>query len=144
MATITAPGIDELILPNHPETRVWLKRRATWGDRNRVQAAAVVSRRETAPGKLETDPDFLADFVVTKALVMIHDWTVTDDSGKKVPISAETLQALDPEDGEFISSEASRRYGGDSAPLATNSEPTSATESNSPPPALFESPTSEN
>ena len=144
-ATITAPGIDELALPNHPETKVWLKRRPLWGDKNLVQCSAIIAKREIAPGVQRTTPEGFADFLVTKALVMIHDWTVTDESGKKAPISAEALQALDPEDGEFISNEARRRFDGDSvAPLVTNSEPTSATESSSPTPESSESPISEN
>lgn len=144
VATVTAPGIDELALPNHPETKVWLKQRPTWGDKNRVQAHATVSRREVAPGKFETDPEGFADWLVIKVLVMLHDWTVTDEAGRKLPISAEALESLDPEDGEFVAAEAGRRYSGDTAPLATNSEPSSATESTSPIPAQSESPDSEN
>lgn len=144
MATITAPGIDELSLPNHPETKVWLKRRPSWGDKNRVEARATVARREVAPGKFRTDPDGFADWLVIKALVMIHDWAVIDESGKTVPVTAEALESLDPEDGEFIAKEAGRRYSGDSVPLASNSEPSSGTESSPQNPEPSESPDSEN
>lgn len=142
MATITTPGIDELSLPNHPETKVWLKRRPNFGDTNLVQCAAIVSRREIGPGKFITDPRGFADFLNAKTVVMIHDWTVTDESGKKAVISAEALGALDPEDGEFVSTEAKKRFDGEpkTVPLADSSEATSDTESSSPTPTPSESP----
>ena len=145
MATITTPGIDELTLPNHPETKVWLKQRPQFGDKNRVEAAAVVARREVAPGKYATNSDDFAHYLSVKVVVMIHDWTVTDESGKRVPIVVEALEALDPEDGEFLSTEAKKRYDGvDTTPLGDSSEPSSITELNSPTPEPFESPASEN
>lgn len=144
MATITTAGIDELKLPNHPETTVWLKRRPNWGDKNKVQVASYLSRKQVGPNEFRSDAPALADFVVTKTLVMIHDWNVTDESGKRVPIVAEALESLDPEDGEFIWNEARKRFDGETdgtaAPLVNSSEPTSATESNPPTPAPSESP----
>ena len=147
MATITTPAIDELTLPNHPETKVWLKQRPQFGDKNRVEAAAVVARREVAPGKYATDSDEFARYLVLRTVVMIHDWTVTDESGKRAPIVIEAVESLDPEDGEFLSIEARKRFEGESktVPLADSSEVTSTTELNSPtlgPSVLLASPNS--
>lgn len=146
MPTITTPGIDELTLPNHPETKVWLKQRPKFGDKNRVEAAAVVARREVGPGKYATDSDDFARYLNLKVVVMIHDWTVTDEAGKRAPIVVEALESLDPEDGEFLSVEAKKRYDGEpkTVPLADSSETTSTTESKSPTPEPSESPASEN
>lgn len=130
MSTITSPGLDELTLPNHPETQIWLKRRPTAGDKNRVDAHAIVARREVAPGRYQTDPDGFAKYLVVKAMVMVHDWTVTDEAGKRVPISVEGYEALDPADGDFLMTEAHKRFeaGTSTSPLVTDSEPSSATE----------------
>lgn len=140
--TITQPGIDELTLPNHPETKVLLKHGAKYGDRNRVQSAAILARRRDGT----TDPAGLAGFIALRTLVMIHDWTVTDESGKKVIPSVEAIDALDAEDGEFLEAEARKRYDGESGshPLVNSSDSTSHTESNSTTPEPSESQTSEN
>lgn len=146
MPTITTAGVDELTLPNHPETKVWLKRRPNWGDQNRVQATALISRKEVGPDRYITDPEGFARFLAVRTLVMIHDWTVSDESGRRVPIAIEALEALDPADGEFLSTEAVKRYDGvtDTAPLGLNSEPSETTESPLPTPAPSESSASEN
>ena len=142
MATITTPGIDELTLPNHPETTVWLKRRPDFHARNLVQAHAYVTRVQTAADQFETDPAKFADYIATRTVVMIHDWNVTDESGKRLPISVAVLGALDPDDGDFLEAEARKRYEGEpkTVPLANSFEPTSDTESTSPIPTPSESP----
>lgn len=137
---ITHPGTDELTLPNHPETKVWMKRKARFGERNRVGSLGILSRREVAPGKFETDPAKLALFIATRTIEMIHDWTVTDESGKRAPIVVEALESMDTEDGDFLATEAKKRYDSGAAPLPPSSEPSSATESNPPIPPPTESP----
>ena len=118
-----------------------MKRRPSWGDKNRVDVAQYLSRRQVSPSEFKTDADALAESVATKILVMIHDWNVTDESGRRAPIVAEALKALDAEDGEYLWAEARKRFDGvDTTPLANNSEPTSATESSSPTPEPSESP----
>ena len=133
MATITAPGIDELTLPNHPETQVWLKRRADFRARNLVQAYAFVTRVEISPSQYDTDPAKFAAYIANRTVAMIHDWSVTDESGKRLPVSVDVLGALDSEDGEFLENEARQRYEGEpkTVPLANSSEPTSDSEANS-------------
>ena len=70
---------------------------------------------------------------------------MTDESGKRAPIVVEALESLDPEDGEFLSTQAKKRYDGEpkTVPLADSSEASSTTESNSPTPEPSESPVSE-
>lgn len=138
MSTISTPETDELTLPNHPETRVWLKRRPKFGDRRIVQSAAILARDKDG----NNTPAGFARFLNTQTLVMIHDWTVNDDTGRKAPVSIEALEALDPADGDFLSEEAQKRYGGEtgSRPLVSSSDNSSVTESSSPTLAQSESP----
>ncbi len=142
--TITNPGTDELTLPNHPETKVWLKRRPDFGARNLVQAHGYLTRVQVAADKYATDPVAFANYIAIRTVTMIHDWTVTDESGKRVPITIEGVNALDPEDGDFLESEARKRYegtaGAGSTPLVTSSADTSSTATTSEPLPPSESP----
>lgn len=140
--TITQPGLDEISLPNHPETKVWLKKRPKAGDKIRAQCASYVSLRTDG----STDPDLFARYILTRTLVMVHDWTVTDESGKRIPISIEAIEALDPEDADFLGTEARSRYesGVGSSPLASNSASSSPTESTFATPEPSTLPASEN
>lgn len=124
---------------------MWLKKRADYNARNVVQSHAFITRVEVSPGKFDTDPMAVAKYIASRTFMMIHDWTVTDESGRRVPVSMEALGALDPEDGEFLEVEARRRYEGapKDRPLDSNSDNSSAMESNSPTPRPSESPTSE-
>lgn len=102
---------DRLTLPSDGEFWVAMKRRATYGDQLAAQAS-VVKLESNGNGTVATEPNLdTSAYVRTLVSRLVVDWNLDDEQGQKLPISPETVEMLDPRDGDFLASEANKRVG---------------------------------
>jgi hypothetical protein len=128
---------DQLTLPSAPDYFVVMKRRATYGDQLKAQAA-VVSVEDIQPGMATPTADVdTAAYVRTLISRLVVEWNLTDEADRPLPITTENIERLDPEDGSFLADEANKRVGkrakDDQGPFGNGSGPRStATTSRTP------------
>jgi hypothetical protein len=91
---------------------VEMKRRASYGDQLAAQAA-VVKIETNAVGQTVTEQSLdTSAYVRTLVAKLIVDWNLDDESGQKLPITPESVDMLEPRDGDFLATEANKRVGG--------------------------------
>lgn len=107
---------DRVEIPNHPDLWVEFKAEASFHDELKVEQyrQEVLSRAEIDPatGERKLDAYLIADFVVSKASVMVSAWNLTDPEGKPLPVNAASLVLLRADVLRFIGDEAASRFSG--------------------------------
>lgn len=118
MGYLTAPETDELRLPSNDTYWVRMKKRAQYGDNRAAQSAMLQfstggpqSNGNGASPQMVTDVEVGA-YMGTLAVRLITAWNLTDEAENPLPITLDNLDRLDPEDGEFLATEAQKRVGG--------------------------------
>lgn len=96
---------DTLELPSDPSYTVTMKRRASFGDQRRAQAAMI--RVDGATGTM-SDPEWDA-YVGSLLASLIVSWNLTDENDQPMPITPENIDRLAPEDGQFLATEVAKR-----------------------------------
>ena len=105
MSYIQPIETDTLALPSDPAYTVTLKRRASFGDQRRAQAAML--KIDTATGGIgEAEWSAYVSSLLTSLIVA---WNLTDENDQPLPITAENIDRLAGEDGQFLATEASKR-----------------------------------
>jgi hypothetical protein len=97
--------IVTLNLPSDPEYFVKIKGRIKWGG---------VSKAQTAMLKVDINSPELTDVEMgayNNALIAaaIVEWNVTDEADAVLPITPESVEELEPEDGQFLLTEVTKR-----------------------------------
>jgi hypothetical protein len=117
---------DQLFMPSSPEFWVRMKKRASHGDRAAAQDAMLSVARDdelehdgTMTGKgvvIATGQGYVSKAELstyTAALIcrLVLEWNFTDDKDEILPITIETILApwFDPDDGDLLAEEATRR-----------------------------------
>lgn len=96
---------DTLSLPSDESYTVTLKRRASFGDQRRAQAAMM--HVDPLTGTM-SEPQW-DSYIATLLVRLIVSWTITDENNQPMPVTVENLDRLSPEDGQFLIAEATRR-----------------------------------
>ena len=107
MAYLNTPEVDELQLPSDPAFVVKMKRRASFGDQRHAQSAMLRINGQT--GQV-SDPEWGA-YIGALLPRLIVEWNLTDENDQPLPITATSIDQLDPEDGRFLTVEATKRTG---------------------------------
>ncbi len=145
MGYLSAAETDELKLPSNPDGAFWvrMKKRAQYGDNRAAQSAML----QISPGGPQSNgnggaPQMVTDveigaYLGTLAVRLIVEWNLTDEAENPLPITLENLDRLDPEDGDFLATEAQKRVGGRTpekqVPFGTPStQPSTGTKSKTP------------
>ena len=105
MAYLKAIEIDTLTLPSAPEYWVKIKRRATYGDQ--VAAQSAMLKVDTASAAL-SDIEW-GSYIRSLTAAMVVEWNLTDEQDRALPITAESIDRLEPEDGQFLAAEITKR-----------------------------------
>lgn len=108
MSYLKTVAIDTLPLPSNPDFHVRMRARATWGIERKIQEA-MVSVDEIQPGSPITPRMKVEGAATTLMLALLVDWNLTDENDQPLPLTAENLDELAPEDGQFIAAEAGKR-----------------------------------
>jgi hypothetical protein len=96
---------DTLTLPSDPQYTVTIKRKASFGDQRAAQSAML--KVDGATGAL-SDPEWGA-YIGSLMTRLIVNWNITDESDQPLPITLENIDKLEPADGQFLFTEASKR-----------------------------------
>lgn len=128
--------LEELPLPSDPSYKVWVKRRPTWGDKALVRAN-FLKPMIGADGEMGADMD-MYEYWMRMTVAMIDHWNLTDEDDQPLPVTAESLAQLYPEDGDFLRAQAEERMSAkrpesEEAPLGSTSTTTGATGPVTPP-----------
>ena len=114
----------ELSLPSDPSCKFTIKS-PTYGD----YSEAVKATYRVVPDRAAAPVDWYAQFVGEAALLLVTSWNLTDEHGTPLPITAESIRALDRKDGDFLVSTAGTWMEGRSteeeAPFENGSGPSS-------------------
>jgi hypothetical protein len=124
-----ASDIDELELPSSVAAReeheenpdgtpaptkyvVSMKRKASYGDSLAAQNAMIrFSQGQNGhSGEILSDME-LARYLRTLAIRLIVSWNLDDEDGQVLPVTEQTLEMLEPRDGQFLTLEAQQRLG---------------------------------
>lgn len=107
MPYLKAAEVDELTLPSNPTYIVKMKRRASFGDQRAAQSAMLKINGQT--GQV-SDPEWAA-YVGALLPRLIVEWNLTDENDNPLIVSPSSIDLLDPEDGQFLTIEATKRTG---------------------------------
>lgn len=91
------PEIVRLTLPDQSGDWIDVKRQLTVGEER--QAFASLVREVRADGRITPD---LTQIGKAETLAYLHDWSFTDASDKRVPVSEAALDALDRESFDAV------------------------------------------
>lgn len=125
MPYVKSAETDTLTLPSDPHYHVEMKKRPTYGDKLAMQKAMmqmqpvdlatvdasqapyVEADEETGKGMLtKVELDSYLKSLLERLIV---SWNLDAPNGEVMPITAETIELLEPEDGDFLMAEAQRR-----------------------------------
>lgn len=103
---LRALELDQLTLPSSPEFFVTMKRVASYGDQLAAQNAML--QVQQGLGGTITKYEWAA-YVRALTARLITEWNLSDENGSPLPITAENIDRLRQDDGEFLASEAQKR-----------------------------------
>lgn len=125
MPYVRANETDTLTLPSNSAYHVVMKKRASYGDRLAMQKAMLqisqVDLASVEPSKVhlveadvETGKGVMTEIEIDgymRSLLvrLIVSWNLDGEDGEIMPITQETIELLEPEDGDFLNKEAQRR-----------------------------------
>ena len=105
MSYLKASEVDTLTLPSDSAYFVKMRRRIKWGAISKAQSAML--KVDVGSAQL-TDVEMGAgmNYLIAGAVV---EWNLTDANEQVLPITPESIDELEPEDGQFLMLEASKR-----------------------------------
>lgn len=97
--------IDTLTLPSDPAYFVKVKSRLKWGGVSKAQSA-MLKVDINSPELSDVEMGAYNNALIASAIV---EWNLTDENDKPLPITPESVEELEPEDGQFLLAEVSKR-----------------------------------
>lgn len=94
-----------LTLPSDPEYFVKIRSRVKWGGVSKAQSA-MLKVDINSPELTDVEMGAYNNALIAAAIV---EWNLTDEADKILPITPESVEELEPEDGQFLLTEVSKR-----------------------------------
>ncbi|HXI96342.1 MAG TPA: hypothetical protein VNG04_09455 [Candidatus Acidoferrum sp.] len=102
--------LDELRLPSNKDLWVKMRRKVLWGDENAVESAIFITqRRDPSQTLAAMRRQRIFQLIEGWGLFLTADGTV-GVTGSPLPMEPESLNRLEPQDGDFLNEYAKHRF----------------------------------